>query len=307
MATYNEDLNDDFNFHDSFIHPLSVYDFVEESSSVLPQRVFLYNALDNIDEESSSFSSVVFSFNTQDGISISDEWISSAQYTLSVSDDISYSDGCTGLRICFFSTQDDVSFSEQTINSVIYNIRVNDIIKFGFVLDIMGIRYDAEIDTGDDYTPFQYDGFAFEANTFAASKYKGWNFNSFSKVGEKYYGCSSDGIYLLDGDTDNGELIKSVISTGNVKLSGGLQSRISKAYLIVKNNGKLIISVAGDDSRVYNYTLSKYNEYMDEARVDIGKGLKSVVWRFELCNVDGSNFEIDNLAVYPLILTNRRK
>lgn len=307
MATFNESVEDDIVVLDAIMYPEYLFDNIDGIDIALPQRVYLYSVLDDIDVEDENMYNAIFSIQTSDNYSVSQLTVASASYGFSVSDSVSVSQDDSILRLAFFTTQDDISFSETALNSAIYNIRVNDLIRFGFVIDIMGIRYDAELETGDDYTPFQYDGFAFEANTFAASKYKGWNFNSFAKVGESYYGCADDGVYLLDGQDDAGTPIKSVLSTGQLKIAGGLQTRIAKAYLIVKNNGKLVISVAGDDSRVYNYTLAKYNEYMDEARVDIGKGLKSVVWRFEISNEGGADFEIDNFAVYPLVLTNRKK
>jgi hypothetical protein len=42
-----------------------------------------------------------------------------------------------------------------------------------------------------------------------------------------------------------------------------------------------------------------------EQRVLFALGLRSRYWQFELVNVDGADFEIDELELHPLVLTRR--
>jgi hypothetical protein len=39
--------------------------------------------------------------------------------------------------------------------------------------------------------------------------------------------------------------------------------------------------------------------------VEVGQGLRSRYWQFELTNVDGGDFELDVLELYPLFLGRR--
>jgi hypothetical protein len=44
-----------------------------------------------------------------------------------------------------------------------------------------------------------------------------------------------------------------------------------------------------------------------EARVKFGKGVKARYWQFEVRNIEGSDFSIDQLQVLPLMLSRRVK
>jgi hypothetical protein len=44
---------------------------------------------------------------------------------------------------------------------------------------------------------------------------------------------------------------------------------------------------------------------MAEQRVDIGRGLRSNYWNFELMNREGADFEIDTIKFMPIVLERR--
>jgi hypothetical protein len=44
-----------------------------------------------------------------------------------------------------------------------------------------------------------------------------------------------------------------------------------------------------------------------ESRIKLGKGVKSRYWQFELVNVDGGEFEVDQLHLMPVMLSRRVK
>jgi hypothetical protein len=149
-----------------------------------------------------------------------------------------------------------------------------------------------------------YQGFAVNAKTFAASRYENFNFNSFARFDGKYFALANDGLHVLSGKSDNGSEIKARVTTGNVKVSGNMLSRIEDAYLICKNDGTVTVRVFANGEK-YDYKLTKTSDFMDESRVKLGKGRKAALWQFELESDGGSSFDIESVKIYPLALSRR--
>ena len=61
--------------------------------------------------------------------------------------------------------------------------------------------------------------------------------------------------------------------------------------------------VAGGEQ--YDYAVRNPSTDMAEQRIDIGKGLKSNYWQFELINPGGANFSLDTIKFMPVILERR--
>ena len=55
----------------------------------------------------------------------------------------------------------------------------------------------------------------------------------------------------------------------------------------------------------YKATQNKVSEAPEGSYMPVGQGLKSRYWQFELTNVDGGDFEIDQVELHPLILNRR--
>jgi hypothetical protein len=150
-----------------------------------------------------------------------------------------------------------------------------------------------------------YEAFSINSNTGAHSRYDGYNFNSFAKFDGKFWGCGRDGLYVLDGSDDEGEKISAYLSTGLIDLGNGFQTRISNAYAVIRNDGPMEFRLVGDDGQMYSYRMTNENERLGASRVKVGKGVKSALWQFELANVDGSDFDVANLRIIPMVLSRR--
>ncbi len=163
-------------------------------------------------------------------------------------------------------------------------------------------------------TSFVYDGETYtgvvvNTENMARSEYLGFNFNSMCSFNGRYYGAKSDGIYLLEGDNDDGAGIDAAIKLGITDFGSRQNKRVQDAYLGLRNDGNMVLKVntrAPDGTlQQHLYELSDNSEALDQTRVKIGKGLKAVYWQFELVNKDGADFELDHLTFYPLALTRR--
>lgn len=145
------------------------------------------------------------------------------------------------------------------------------------------------------------------------SRYTNYPFNSFMRVGGKYYGVTSTGMYLLEGDDDDGVPIAAKIRLGMSSLGTRRLKRIPEGYIGYTSTGTLMLQVITSDERTGEkvgafYTLSPRGAAaVRENRWKIGRGLKSVDWDFEITNVDGADFDLDSIEWHPLILDRRTR
>lgn len=144
------------------------------------------------------------------------------------------------------------------------------------------------------------------ANTFAMTKYRNFNFNSFAHLEGLYYGMNDDGIYELDGDDDNGTAIDATITLGKKDFDSKQLKTIPQTYLGVHTNGALVLKVITDSGaiRYYNMTAPTSGD-LKTTRIQVGKGLRSRYWQFELTNVNGSDLTLDSIAFLAVGLARR--
>lgn len=147
------------------------------------------------------------------------------------------------------------------------------------------------------------------AENTAVSTYTNYGFNSFAPFASDYYGCAPDGIYILEGEDDNGVDIDAKIRTGLSNLGSGVKKRIPDMYLGYTSDGGMVLKVITTDLgvKVENWYALTPRPASDvhPARIKIGRALKSVYYGYELHNVNGSDFNLDNVALRPLYLERR--
>ena len=138
--------------------------------------------------------------------------------------------------------------------------------------------------------------------TGAVTEYADYNFNSFAKLGDRYIGASDTGLYELDGPTDNGSLIIADILGGYAQFGGSRYSSLRAVYLGVRGGGRFALRIIEGDgtTRVYNVDAQS----MRTTRIDIGKGLRSRYFAYELTST-GQDFDLDSIEFVPIVLTRR--
>lgn len=142
------------------------------------------------------------------------------------------------------------------------------------------------------------------SETNAFSRYDGFNFNSFAKIGEKYYGCRDDGVYLLDGVTDNGQAVRAMIDLGTKSFGTSELKSVPNAYIGVSSTGVMILKVIveGDE---YLYKARDYSESMQTQRIDLGRGLRANYFNFQIFNSEGADFSLDSIEFLAIPLSRR--
>lgn len=143
---------------------------------------------------------------------------------------------------------------------------------------------------------------AMNTRTGAVTEYQNYAFNSFAKLGNKYIGASSSGLYELLGDDDDGTNIVATLRSGFAQWGGAHLGSFKAAYLAVRGAGQFVLRVITGDDKTYNYTVT--TESMKTTKVNMGKGLRARYFAFELVS-SGQDFDLDTLEFIPLIADRR--
>lgn len=137
-----------------------------------------------------------------------------------------------------------------------------------------------------------------------STRYEGYDYNSFAKIGDSYFGCKAGGIYALDGDDDAGEPIQAMVSFGKQDFGTTALKRVTNVYLGASSTGKLFVKVLAEGEE-YLYEARDSSEAMQTQRVDLGRGLRANFLEFELYNADGDDFELASVEFAAVPLTRR--
>lgn len=149
-----------------------------------------------------------------------------------------------------------------------------------------------------------YAGWVMNTENFAVSEYQNYPFNSFAEINKQYYGANGNGIYLLEGSDDAGTNIDATFTVGKISF-GNTMSRADNAYLALRSDGAMLLKTVADDGVERWYELESSDWTLRDMRVKMGRGVKSRYWQFTISNVDGANFEVDELVLLPIILKRR--
>lgn len=148
-------------------------------------------------------------------------------------------------------------------------------------------------------------GYAMNTRNNALTQYDNFPFNSFTKIGETYYGASSSGLYALEGNTDDGDEILASATLGIMDFSGDSKTLLGDCFLAMRSDGEILLKIKSDDNVERWYKVSSTDGVLGDRRTKPAKGVKSRYWTFTLENIDGSDFEISELTIVPVALKRR--
>jgi hypothetical protein len=127
-------------------------------------------------------------------------------------------------------------------------------------------------------------------NKFSPSVYSGFDFNSYAVYNDQAFGCREDGIYRLDGTTDNGEAFHSGIVLPETHFGTAREKRFRKAYFGLSGTSPSIRMETSTGSQTYSITSSKAN---------ISRSQKGKEWVLKVQGFD----EMDFIELIPIVLT----
>ena len=148
------------------------------------------------------------------------------------------------------------------------------------------------------------DTWVYSPGANGSTQYRNFGFNSFGRIGDRYYGASDDGLFELEGDTDVGEPIRASFGIGKLDFGTATKKTVSEAYIGMSAAGNLFIKVVADGAE-YVYQTRNFSDQMQQQRVTFGKGLRTNYVEFEFYNEEGADFEIDTVEFRVADLTRR--
>ena len=142
------------------------------------------------------------------------------------------------------------------------------------------------------------------------SEYDNYAFNSMAYGPDEMLGCTDQGLYILDGADDAGQPIEAAITSLMLDFDSSKLKRMSAAYVGYTSDGQLLLKVRSvDQGQHVEHWFEGRNQTAQtppgQNRIKLGKGLRSRYCVFELVNIDGSDFELDKVELYPLMLQRR--
>ena len=175
------------------------------------------------------------------------------------------------------------------------------------VRESVGFAVHMALDTGE------YVAWVLNTDGKGVSTYQNYPFNSFMKLGGKYYGAMSDGLYLLEGENDAGADIAARIRLGVTDMNTRKLKRVPEAYIGYKSDGNLLLRVIVTDDRSGDKVALEYlmrprpAVALRESRFEPGRGINVVDWDFEIENINGADFDLAEVEFHPLITARRTR
>jgi len=136
----------------------------------------------------------------------------------------------------------------------------------------------------------------------ASSQYENYGFVSFFEKDGVCYGIAEDGIYKLDGSTDEGSPINSLVEFGRSNFGITNRKTVQNVYLGVSSINKIFLKVDADET-TYTYEARSNSDAIKNNRVDVGRGLRGNYFNFTLITDD--TFELDSITFTPVTLSRR--
>lgn len=159
-----------------------------------------------------------------------------------------------------------------------------------------------EINAGFVSEQGDFTTWAMNTRTGAVTEYADFVFNSFARVGNRYFGASSEGLYELVGDTDDDDDIVARIAGGYLQFGGTRLSRLKSAYIAMTGEGDTILKIIEKGGNEYVYRVGTRDGR--STKVHMGKGQRARYFAFELTTV-GQDFDLDTLEFVPIVVQRR--
>jgi hypothetical protein len=137
-----------------------------------------------------------------------------------------------------------------------------------------------------------------EMATEAMTRYTRYPFTQIVRFGSSYYGASTDGLYLLEGDTDDGapiawdfELTQNDFGQPNLKR---IVSSVIGGRIPPLSNFTLKIGERADETYSYN---NAHDTTVQNYRQRFGRGVRARYLSVGMNCAQGSDFEIDSISM----------
>lgn len=127
-----------------------------------------------------------------------------------------------------------------------------------------------------------------------STAYANYPFNSFACIDGEYFGASESGLYVLEGDTDEGQDIDAFADMGLRNFDSRALKGLVNAYVSTNASTPLRLHISvGEQTYVYD-ARGASAQHMTQ-RFDLGRGLRAHFFGLKLSNSGGAAFETDRI------------
>jgi len=186
-------------------------------------------------------------------------------WSKTLSDTLGIADTVTPTFYAMVALTDSIAFTETVLQQFEIDESIADTIGFATTLALQRILNNTIEDTISFGITVELDGELWEtwvmnSNAFNMSVYSGYEFNSYCVYSGTAYGAKSDGIYKLDGTTDDGTAFVSGIVLPETHFGTSRKKRFRSAYFGLSGGTTPAIRMETDSgSQTYTITNSKAN------------------------------------------------
>jgi hypothetical protein len=155
-----------------------------------------------------------------------------------------------------------------------------------------------------------YIGYAMNLRNAGVTTYDNYPFVDAAVVGGLPLAVNEDGLFLLEGDDDDGTPIRAKLRTGLTDFGSDVLKHVPNLWVGYTTDGSLVLKVVTTDTGVKKenwYRLkARTSPAPTDERFSPAKGLVARYWGFEIVNVDGANFELDVVRAWPFMVQRRK-
>ena len=254
---------------------LMITDILTCTDTVLNIGTFTHSIADSMTLE--DIVKRAFPKSVSDSFAITDTSLIDFLVLLQISDSLAITETTTpGLTI-----SQTIADALDVLDTVTIKQLLQELIQDGLNIDV-SVVVDGEI----------WECWVLNTSAFHPSVYSGYDYNSFALFNNVAYGCKSDGIYELAGDTDNGTAFHSGIILPETRFGLAHNKRFRKAYF----------GVSGDDLVMKMKTDNGWRTFrMTDTEMSITRDLKGRKWEISLEDFD----ELDSISLIPVILSRK--
>ena len=146
-----------------------------------------------------------------------------------------------------------------------------------------------------------YTGWVMNSENFAVTNYGNFKFTDMAQFGGNYYGVKEDGVFLLDGNTDQGVNIGARIATAAMEFGNSNMKTITQMYLGLRGDGNLVVKMISDEDEETWYQGTIVDTTLRTERLTGAKGQAGRYWQVKIVSNDSTKLDLDTIELFPIV------
>jgi hypothetical protein len=217
------------------------------------------------------------------------------QWDESVISTMAVADTAAIVHYCMMVIADSMVATDTAVSQLLVNENISETLEYAATIAIqqmlqMSVTEDLTFSLTVSFDDEVWECWVLSTNAFHPSVYSNFNFNSYAVFNDQAFGCKEDGIYRLDGATDDGTAINAGIVLPETAFGTSRQKRFRKAYFGLSGTSPSIRMETESGNVTYN---------ISNNRANIGRNQKGQQWTLKVQGYD----DMDFIELVPIILT----